>query len=468
MKNIDWAGGLRWCRDQLPARIATFWMIAAFYLLGLGLVLAFFQIDAEFSRPLAGGVVPPEVTQHLAWAVRVFSVIVGMAAMYCHVNAMPRFRNMMGALGAVAAVLLFLHALGISAKIMEGQYGRAAAIGEIETATTGSAATQIAVLQAQIDGIRADRDGQVDRLQASINGIVNDGLNNDDLADAYRADQIAAEDDARARIRPLEDQITALTLKSGETVVKATEDKTQVDSFNPLFTFLARVMSWTWNPATMPSETLQFGLGFAFLTLFFGFGEVLMMACFTVAYGMQLVVAKRREQEAIVLGEDAGPAPPGFVDMRFSNEEWTEYQRAMEKHKNHAEGVQNHVKKKTRGKKIAANEAAYRSKISDFMLKHNAGMTTGAIAQQALMTVDALRMTYGPYMNEEEYNALFFSGPIEQPATEEPEPPVAVADSPQDETPPADELDSEPKSQDYPVANYEPPANDDPDSKEAA
>jgi hypothetical protein len=284
----------KYCREQLPAQVATFWMVAAFYMLGFGLVLAFLQIDAEFSRPLAGGVVPEHVTQHLAWAVRAFSVIVGMAAMYCHVHAMPRFRNMLLWMGGIAAVLLFLHALGISAKIMEGQYGRAAAITQIETATTDTSATQVATLQAQIDGIRSDRDKQVDRLQASINGIVNDGLNNDQLADAYRLDQVAAEDDARARIRPLEDQITALTTATGATVVQATEAKTKVDSFNPLFTFMARVFSWTWDPAKQPTETLQFGLGFAFLTLFFGFGEILMMACFTIAYGMQIIVAAQK------------------------------------------------------------------------------------------------------------------------------------------------------------------------------
>jgi hypothetical protein len=284
----------KYCREQLPAQVATFWMVAAFYMLGFGLVLAFLQIDAEFSRPLAGGVVPEHVTQHLAWAVRAFSVIVGMAAMYCHVHAMPRFRNMLLWMGGIAAVLLFLHALGISAKIMEGQYGRAAAITEIETATTDTSAAQVATLQKQIDDITAAKDAQVTRLQKSIDNLTTDKLDNDDLADKYLADQTKAETDAAALIQPLRDQITTLTIKSGETVVKATEDKTKVDSFNPLFTFMARVFSWTWDPAKQPTETLQFGLGFAFLTLFFGFGEILMMACFTIAYGMQIIVAAQK------------------------------------------------------------------------------------------------------------------------------------------------------------------------------
>jgi hypothetical protein len=465
---IDWTRALLWIRDQLPARIATFWMIAAFYALGVGLVLAFFQIDAEFSRPLAGGVVPPEVTQHLAWAVRVFSVIVGMAAMYCHVNAMPRFRNMMAALGAVAAVLLFLHALGISAKIMEGQYGRAAAIGQIETATTGSSATQIAVLQTQIDGIRADRDGQVTRLQASINGIVNDGLNNDELADAYRADQIAAEDDARARIRPLEDQITALTLASGATVVQATEAKTKVDSFNPLFTFMARVASWTWNPAVMPSDTLQFGFGFLFLTLFFGFGEVLMMACFTVAYGMQLVVAQRREGLTESISSDV---PAGTVRIEMTDEEWADYERAMEVHRSIKAGAKKGATTKRRGNKIEASDAYYRDKIADWMAAHNQGVPTVSIANGSGMTVAQMRTTYGPHMSIEEHDALFYSdilASLDKAAAEPETEPEPVAPEPeQADNPQADELEIPPEPKEYGIAPYTPPANDDP-QKDAA
>jgi hypothetical protein len=467
MTKQDWLSGLRWCRDQLPARIATFWMIAAFYALGVGLVLAFFQIDAEFSRPLAGGVVPPEVTQHLAWAVRVFSVIVGMAAMYCHVNQMPRFRNMMAALGAVAAVLLFLHALGISAKIMEGQYGRAAAIGQIETVTTDTSSVQVEALQKQIDSIRADRDRQVDRLQASIQGIVSDGLDNDELADVYRADQTKAEETALARILPLEDQITALTLASGATVVQATEAKTQVDSFNPLFTFMARVASWTWNPAVMPSDTLQFGFGFLFLTLFFGFGEVLMMACFTVAYGMQLVVAQRREGLTESISSDV---PAGTVRIEMTDEEWADYERAMEVHRSIKAGAKKGATTKRRGNKIEAADGYYRDKIAGWMEAHNQGVPTVSIANGSGMTVAQMRTTYGPHMSVEEHDALFFSDIVASldKATAEPETdPEPVASEPeQADNPPADELSIPPEPLEYPISPYEPPAND--QNKDAA
>jgi hypothetical protein len=58
---------------------------------------------------------------------------------------------------------------------------------------------QIATLERQKDSLRADRDGDVERLQASIQGILTDGLNNDQLADVYRSDQTRITDEARPR-----------------------------------------------------------------------------------------------------------------------------------------------------------------------------------------------------------------------------------------------------------------------------
>jgi hypothetical protein len=383
---------------------------------------------------------------------------------------MTRFRNLLAWMGGIAAVLLFLHALGISAKIMEGQYGRAAAIGQIETATTDTSATQVAVLQAQIDGIRADRDGQVTRLQASIDGIVNDGLNNDQLADAYRADQVAAENDARERIRPLEDQITALTTAAGATVVEATEAKTKVDSFNPLFTFMARVASWTWNPAVMPSETLQFGMGFGFLTLFFGFGEVLMMACFTIAYGMQIVVARRRETPVQPLDETAGPAPEGFTDMRFTNEEWAAYQQAMEDAKRREKEAADARSDAAawRAPIPIAHKGWVRDKKREIIGLHESGSSPNDIFEATgFGTWNEFEAFVRKVFNKKAAGKILGQPLLETPDPRAAEPPATLGDY-MPETPATDELDIPPEPLEYPVAPYEPPANDDPQDKDAA
>jgi hypothetical protein len=93
------------------------------------------------------------------------------------------------------------------------------------------------------------------------------------------------------------------------------------------------------------------------------------------------------------------------------------------------------------------------------MVAHNQGVPTVTIANGSGLTVAQMRMTYGPHMTPEEHDALFFTS--EAPAPE-PEP------EPEPETPATDELDIPPEPLEYPVAPYEPPANDKPDDKEAA
>jgi hypothetical protein len=170
-----------------------------------------------------------------------------------------------------------------------------------------------------------------------------------------------------------------------------------------------------------------------------------------------------KKQGAQVLDESAGPAPSGFTDMRFTNEEWAEYQRAMEKHRNHAEGVKKGVVKKRQGNKITAAEEAYRNKIAGFMLDHNNGVSTGAIAEKNKLTVSGLQATYGPFMTEEEHAALFVFGnpePVAEPEPETPEPPVAMADSPLVEDEPEPEPEPEIEAEAEPEA-IEDEADDD-------
>lgn len=196
------------------------------------------------------------------------------------------------------------------------------------------------------------------------------------------------------------------------------------------------------------------------------------------------ITAKRKD--GTIDGGVSEDVPPGHVNVTITESEWAEYQRAMEKHKNHAEGVKKGVVKKRQGNKITAAEEAYRNKIAGFMADHNNGVSTGAIAEKNKLTVSGLQATYGPFMTEEEHAALFLFGNPEPPAEadpvttlgdfmpepEAPEPPVAVADSPQEsvetEDQDTDDLDIPDEPKDYGVTLYEPPANDDPDKEEAA
>ena len=108
---------------------------------------------------------------------------------------------------------------------------------------------------------------------------------------------------------------------------------------------------------------------------------------------------------------------PGSVSM--SQAEYDDLQRAKEVHDNIKAGAEKGASTRRRGKKLTANEKAYRDKISDFMLKHAQGISVGAIAEANHLTVDGLRKTYGPHMTVEEHDALFFvSAPKAETETE--------------------------------------------------
>ena len=427
----DVANGLRWCRDEAGALIATFWLIFLLFAIGGWIAYSFFQIDAEFSRPLAGGVMPPEVTQHLSWAILAFSIAGGPAIIWCHMHAMPKFQKLLIVLDALAAILLILHAYGIASKVMEGQYHKAAAIETVNESENTSSATTIAILQAQQEGIRTDRDARVARLQKSIDNITNDGLNNDHLADNYRADQEKAEEEAKTAIAEIDAKILKLTEDTGSKNVQATTKAAETDSFNPLFTFMARLATWTWDPAKMPSDTIRYACGAVFFTLFFGLGKLLMMTLFTIAYAMMLVArVKARERN--------GVTDTVAVD-KARLEELEQREKAAK------EGGKKAARTRRRGNKIEQTEQYARDKIAKFMELKNKGMATSDIAKEFGLTVASLKVGYESYMSPEEWNALFNprSVAVIDPQPED-EPDVSDSDEVQPDSDNQDDEDAPP------------------------
>ena len=284
---ITVVGILRYLRDEAGAFLASFWMILAIYGLGGWLLWVWFQVDAEFSRPLAGGVIPDDVTQHFSWTILGFSTISGMATIWCHHRGMKGWKLLLQVLTVGAALLLLTHAYGLSAKIMEGQYSRAEATVDIGEAETDTVQAQIDAIDSQIAGIERRNSAAQERLQTSIDNITNDGLDNDDVADGYRADQKEAQDRADAEIATLETEKRDLLSKRGEKQTEATSQASLVESFNPLFTVMARISSGTWDPSEDPPGQHQYASGLLFFTVFWGFGKILMMVLFTLGFAMQ-------------------------------------------------------------------------------------------------------------------------------------------------------------------------------------
>ena len=265
---------------------ATFWIVIALYALGIYLVWAFLQLDAQFSRPLAGGVIPANVTQQIAWGIRAFSVIAGSLAIYFAAHKMRGWSRWFTFMTVFAALLLLVHAFGVSAKIMQKQYTQVSSISEVADIDVSLVDDEIAELQAERAELPALTQSAVDTYQRSIDSITNDGLDNDDEAQAFALKQreaIQARDDRlseiRARLQELRDQ------KRGTRTQEVTDNAAE-SSFNDLFIFGARFSTNTWNPAEDPPDTHKFIWGVAFFTLWFGFGEILMMACFTGGYAV--------------------------------------------------------------------------------------------------------------------------------------------------------------------------------------
>ena len=425
------ANGLRWVRDEAGALIATFWLIIVLFAIGGWIAYSFFQIDAEFSRPLAGGVMPPEVTQHLSWAILAFSIAGGPAIIWCHMHAMPKFQKLLIVLDALAAILLILHAYGIASKVMEGQYHKAAAIVTVNESENTSNAATIAILQAQQEGIRTDRDARVARLQKSIDNITNDGLNNDHLADNYRADQEKAEEEAKTAIAEIDAKILKLTEDTGTKNVQATTDAAETDSFNPLFTLMARAATWTWDPAETPADPIRYACGVFFFTLFFGLGKLLMMTLFTIAYAMMLVArVKARERKGVTDTVEVDKARLAELEEREANAKQAGKKAA---------------RTRRRGNKIEQTEQYARDKIAAFMELKNKGVATSDIAKQFGLTVASMKVGYEQYMTPEEYNHLFNNTAVAvvdpQPAPE-PEPEATDSSGVQAEDDSEDEDDA--------------------------
>lgn len=282
LPKVEW--GKLW--NHGGSMFATFWIVIALYALGGYLVWAFLQLDAQFSRPLAGGVIPENVTQQIAWGIRAFSVIAGSLAIYFAAHKMKRWAHWFTFMTVFAAVLLLVHAFGVSAKIMQKQYTAVSSISEVADIDVGLIDEEIAELQSERGALPGLTQSAVDTYQLSIDSITNDGLDNDDEAQAFADKQVEAIrardtrlDEIRTRLQELRDQ------KRGTRTQEVTDNAAE-SSFNDLFIFGARLSTNTWDPAKDPKDTHKFIWGVAFFTFWFGFGEILMMACFTGGYAV--------------------------------------------------------------------------------------------------------------------------------------------------------------------------------------
>lgn len=397
MSKIEW--GKLW--NHGGSMFATFWIVIALYALGAYLVWAFLQLDAQFSRPLAGGVIPANVTQQIAWGIRAFSVIAGSLAIYFAAHKMRGWSRWFSGLTVFAAILLLVHAFGVSAKIMQKQYTAVSSISEVASVDVGSIDEELADLISERDALPALTQTTIDTYQRSIDSITNDGLDNDDQAVLLAEKQAQAVVDRDARLGEIRSRMQELRSEKRGVQTAEVQENAVSSSFNDLFIFGARFSTNTWNPAEDPPDTHKFIWGVAFFTFWFGFGEILMMASFTGGYA----VLKLRSVQQMEEGKDPVRVEAGKKAAKTRNRRNRQTKKITLTHKSYLSAVEAAKKKMIKNPRYLPSSIARENfKVSEArmeeilktMVKH------GLIPQEDM---DLLLRTF-PVVTEEQANEM--------------------------------------------------------------
>ena len=206
-------------------------------------------LDAHFSYSLFKG------SEINAWA----AVFLGaafrlLAAYFLAASERSRIRgNRKGKvwrrIGIAVSVLVCLHALGIGLEALDGKRDQALADNETASASVEVSNDVVAQLNAQADKIRADTTETLGKLQASIDAILTDNLDNDEDADPYREQQDAAIKSRDERIAKIDAAVIEEIRSGGASRIEAAETEATSDEWAPLFVGLAQVVTWSQKPS---------------------------------------------------------------------------------------------------------------------------------------------------------------------------------------------------------------------------
>ena len=396
-------GALRWFRDSFAAWFATAWLYIILWAVVAGAFGVLMYIDGKFSRGLAEGAsIDPLSFQVMGWVYRLFAAAFLMAAARC------AYKQIEGALtfrllGAFASVIVCLHAFGFGFEALADRRDQAMAARTVATLAETNHTDQIAALERQKDGIRSDRDADLERLQASIQGIVSDGLNNDELADVYRADQTRITDEARAKIGAIDAQILGLMQEANTAQTDATKIQADTRPWAPLFIGMAQLFTWDREPTDWAIYLCAVG----FIIFWVLLGESLVIFLPERIYSMHLKDAESRPKE--MQPED------GKVIIKMTEQEAAEMQEALQHYaklrEGHVKGGETKQRKNRQdAKRIEANQ--YMEARKERVLRMRlTGASVAEIAKKLGVTPSVLGLEMRQWMNDAEYAFVFEGGP---------------------------------------------------------
>ncbi len=231
---------LKWLRDKFAAWLANTTAFSFMWLSVFFAVAVLFVWDGVWATHQAPEGM--ELSYRAAgWSLRgwvVFS-LVGVVALY---------KKRAYATGSAllvtwiaASVMTYGHAVGFMAMGQMERYASAKAITDIEDVVTVSVTEQLAELDRQIEGIRADRNADVEALELSLATELEDGNSRND--DAAREKYTALLTERREKAADDISRINQLKLVAlqdrREASTTAADDASTVVSFDPLYIWIA-------------------------------------------------------------------------------------------------------------------------------------------------------------------------------------------------------------------------------------
>jgi len=399
-------GVLRWMRDSFAAWFATGWLYIILWTVVAGAFSVLMYIDGKFSRGLAEGAsIDPLSFQVMGWVYRLFAAAFLMAAARCAykgIKGIWTFRL----IGVFASVIVCLHAFGFGFEALADRRDQAMSARTVAELAQTNHTDQIAALERQKDSLRADRDADVERLQASIQGIVSDGLNNDALADVYRQDQTRITDEARRKIGAIDDQILGLMKDANSAESSATVIEADARPWAPLFIGMAQLLTWSKEPTDWAIYLCAVG----FIIFWVLLGESLVIFLPERIYAMHLKDAEARPRDI--------QAEAGEVIIKMTEQEAAEMQEALQHYAKLREG---HLKsgetnkRRTRQdtKRIEANQ--YMEKRAARVLRQRrTGASVSDISKSLGVTPAVLGLEMRQWLTDLEYRYVFDGGPDPQ------------------------------------------------------
>jgi hypothetical protein len=399
-------GALRWMRDSFAAWFATGWLYIILWTVVAGAFGVLMYIDGKFSRGLAEGAsIDPLSFQVMGWVYRLFAAAFLMAAARCAykgIKGIWTFRL----IGIFASVIVCLHAFGFGFEALADRRDQAMSARTVAELAQTNHTDQIAALERQKDSLRADRDGDVERLQASIQGIVSDGLNNDQLADVYRADQTRITDEARRKIGAIDDQILGLMQQANSAETSATVIEADARPWAPLFIGMAQLFTWSKEPTDWAIYLCAVG----FIIFWVLLGESLVIFLPERIYAMHLKDAEARPKPI--------EAEPGKVIIKMTEQEAAEMQEALaaygKRREGDIKGGETRQRKNRQDTKRLEAIQYMEKRAAKVLRQRRTGASVSDISKSLGVTPAVLGLEMRQWLTDAEYVFVFEGGPDPQ------------------------------------------------------